>query len=220
MKKARGEIRILIADDHAMLREAVRSMVDQEPDLRVVGEAANGREALDQVRKLAPEILLLNLMLPYSGIEVLQSLARDVSPVRTIIMVGQAESQSVVQALRLGARGVVCQKTPASLLFKGIRAVASGEYWIGHEDIRELIDCIKSPAAPNGNSIGSNGFRLTAREIQIVALIVDGYANKDIARKFSISEQTVKHHITSILKKVGVSNRLELALFAMHHSVQ
>ena len=217
MQNAGNEIRILIADDHAMLREAMRSLMDQEVDLRVVGEAANGREAIDQVRKLSPEILLLNLLMPYSGVEVLQSLARDLSPVRTIIMVDEAERRTIIEALRLGARGVVCKRTPASMLFKGIRAVVSGEYWVGHESIRDLIDCLQNPVATNHQGNGSNGSRLTNRESEIVALVVDGCSNKDIAKKFAISEQTVKHHVTSILKKVGVSSRLELAIFAMQY---
>jgi len=106
------------------------------------------------------------------------------------------------------------------LLMKSIRAVAAGEYWVAHGNIRDLIECLRDSAPREGEGKNGNGYHLTAREVEIVAVIADGCTNKEIAQKFGISEQTVKHHLTSIFEKVGVSNRLELALFAMHHSLE
>ena len=210
-------IHILIADDHAMFREALRSLLDMEEGLRVVGEAADGREAIEQVEKLQPEILLLNLAMPrLSGMEVLRRLAKDPAPVRTIVFDDCTDKGQIVEALKNGARGIVPTETGTQLLFKSIRAVASGEYWVGHQSISDLIDFIRAAAVPEREAACANGHRLTPREIDVVTSVADGCTNKEIAQKFSISEQTVKHHLTSIFGKAGVSNRLELALLAMH----
>jgi DNA-binding NarL/FixJ family response regulator len=215
------DVRILIADDHAMFRDAVRNLLEQEPDLHVVGEAANGREVIERVRRLRPGILLLDLAMPQlSGLEILRALSDLSIEVRTIMLTAAIERHEVVEALKLGARGVILKEMATKLLFKAIRAVMAGEHWVGHGGIADLLDSLRaaSAAAPTGAN-GGNGFHLSLREREIVAAIVEGFTNKDIARKFSLSEQTVKHHLTNIFAKVGVSNRLELALFAVHHKL-
>jgi DNA-binding NarL/FixJ family response regulator len=212
MSTVAKDIRIVVADDHTMFREALRDLLAHEPDLLVVGEASNGNEAVEQVSQLEPDVLLLDLIMPrVSGTEVLRRLSGLHCTVRTIIVAETPQKHQVIEALILGARGVVPK-------FKSIRAVAAGEYWIGHKSISDLIDYLRdAPASSRGNG-NSTAVQLTPREIDIVATIVDGYTNKEIANKLSISEQTVKHHLTNIFSKVGVSNRLELALFAMQHS--
>ena len=215
------KIRILIADDHAMFREALRSVLEREQDFRVVGEAANGTEAIEQVGKLKPDVLLLDLAMPHlPGMEALRRLSKDLPNVRTFILDDATEKRQIIEALTLGARGIVPKDTSTQLLFKSIRAVASGEIWVGHRSICDLIDFLQGSAAPEREPATSNGHHLTPRQINIVTSIVDGYTNKEIADRFSISEQTVKHHLTSIFEKLGVSNRLELALLAMHQSFQ
>ena len=216
VKAAAKEIGILIADGQVMFREALRSLLEREPDLRILGEAGNGREALQLANTLKPDILLLDLSMPrVSGMEALRRLASVPSQVRPILFVESPEKSQIVEALKLGARGIVPRRTTTQMLLKCIRAVASGEYWVGHQNISDLIECIRA-ADPKPEPGDSNGFRLTKRELEIVTSIVDGYTNKEIAKRLSISEQTVKHHLTSIFEKVGVTNRLELALFAMH----
>ena len=123
---------------------------------------------------------------------------------------------NVVTALKHGAHGILQKRMTPALLLKSIRSVSKGEYWIGHDNVIGLVDAIRSAPAPPVEITRTNGCRLTPREMEIVTAIVDGATNKDIARKLSISEQTVKHHLTNIYGKAGVSNRLELALFAMH----
>jgi two-component system nitrate/nitrite response regulator NarL len=210
------QIGILIADAQVMFREALRSLLEREPDFCILGEAGNGREALQLANSLKPDILLLDLTMPrVSGMEALRRLAGVPTQARPILFVESPEKSQIVEALKLGARGILPRRTTTQMLLKCIRAVASGEYWVGHQNISDLIECIRS-TDPAPEPRDSNGFRLTRRELEIVTSIVDGYTNKEIAKRLSISEQTVKHHLTSIFEKVGVTNRLELALFAMH----
>lgn len=215
------EIRIVIADDQVMLREALRELLEHEEDFRVIGEASNGLNAIEQVNALGPDILLLDLTMPHlSGIEALRRLAKGPVQVRTILFNDTSvDSSLTIEALKLGARGVVPRNAGAPLLFKSIRAVASGEVWVGHQIIADLLNCLRSVAEVQPEPENSNGYHLTRREMEIVASIVEGCTNKEISKRFSISEQTVKHHLTSIFEKVGVTNRLELALMAMRKSL-
>ncbi len=215
------DIRIIIADDQVMLREALCELLEQEDDFRVVAEAANGLTAIEKVNELRPDILLLDLTMPHlSGIEALRRLAKSPVQVRTILFNDTSlDSSLTIEALKLGARGVVPRNAGAPLLFKSIRAVASGEVWVGHQIIADLLNCLRSLGQAQPEPENSNGYHLTRREMEIVASIVEGCTNKEISQRFSISEQTVKHHLTSIFEKVGVTNRLELALVAMRKSL-
>ncbi len=214
----RPEIRILIADDQAMVREALRSVLDQEADLVVVGQACNGVEAIEQVALLLPHILLLDLIMPrLSGMEVLRRFSKNHAEVRTIILNDITPNSLIVGALRLGARGVVPKHTTPEMLFKGIRAVAAGGYWIGHENMQALIESLRAEPAAEIDGARSRDLRLTPAEQKVVAAITAGQTNKEIAQHCSISEHTVKHHLTRIFEKVGVSDRLELALYAMQN---
>jgi two-component system nitrate/nitrite response regulator NarL len=213
------DVRILIADDHPMFRDALRNLLEQERGYHVVGEAADGGEVIEQVKELKPGLLLLDLAMPQmSGLDVLRSLSDLSSEVRIIVLTAAIERAQVVEALKLGARGVILKDMAPTLLFKGIRAVLAGEYWVGHGDVADLVDSLRAgKAAASPEASNGNGFHLSPRELEIVAAIVEGCTNKDIARTFSLSEQTVKHHLTNIFAKVGVSNRLELAFFALQH---
>ncbi len=219
MKNDANCIRVCVASDHVMFREALRTVLEQENDLCVVGEASDERSVLHQLGKLKPDVLLLDLGLPHlSGIQVLRALGKAPSLLRSIVFDDATDGGQVIEALRHGAHGVVSKHSTPQLLAKSIRTVASGEYWVGHGRISDLIDLIRNTSLPSPKTRSRNGFHLTARELDIVTAIVDGYTNREIAQKFSISEQTVKHHLTSIFEKVGVSNRLELALLAVHQS--
>ena len=218
--QADSEIRILIADDHAMFRDALRNLLEAERGLCVVGEARDGREVLDRVGELKPDVLLLDLALPQmSGIEVLRELSELPVDIRTIVLTAAIERGQLVDALKLGARGVILKEMATQLLFKGIRAVMAGQYWVGHDGVVDLVNSLRAAAALPRDSRNGSDSRLSKRELEIVDAIVDGCTNKDIAKKFSLSEQTVKHHLTKIYHKVGVTNRLELALYAMNHQL-
>ena len=220
MTDAGGTIAILIADDHAIFRAGLRKLLETEDDFEVVGEAADGEEAVDKVQRLSPDVLLLDLAMPrLPGLETLRELAGKRSEVRILLLTAAIEKEQIVEALQLGARGVVLKESAIEVLFKSIRAVMAGECWVGRDRVSDLVQCLKDLATPEQGSPMRPSFGLTPREQEVVAAVVAGGTNKDIARQFSVSEQTVKHHLTNIYDKVGVSTRLELALFAIHHQL-
>jgi DNA-binding NarL/FixJ family response regulator len=209
-------VRVLLADDHAIFRTALRQVIEFEPGFQVAGETAEGTEAVQLTRRLQPDVLLLDIDTPSHGaLEALRELNGQTSSCRTIILAAHIENDQLVEALRAGARGVMMKTAPVDLLFKGIGAVLAGEYWVGRERVPDLVRFFRSAAPePEGQPFG-----LTTRELQVVQGVVAGYTNKEIARRLSISQNTAKHHLSNIFDKVGVSNRLELALFARNHRI-
>jgi DNA-binding NarL/FixJ family response regulator len=218
MEKHPEAVRILIADDHPIFREGLRKLLEGEQGFRVIGEATNGEEAVKMAHQLRPDLLLLDLFMPsLPGVEVLRELGAMPHQVPTIVLTAAVDKDQIVEAFRLGARGIIMKHSATDLLFKGIRCVLDGHYWIGHEGVSELVRALLEFLPRHGEAADNGGYHLTAREKQVVALIVAGYTNKDIAKKFGISEHTVKHHLTNIFDKLGVSNRLELVLFSIDH---
>ncbi len=209
--------RILIADDHTIFRDGLRRLLESEPEFQVTGEAADGVEALQLAQQLKPDILLLDLAMPrMPGLETLRELSTQGSPVRTILLTAAIEKRQIVEALQMGARGVIMKDAATTLLMKGIRTVMNGQFWVGREAVADMVGYLRDKAAQTPPP-PAKAYGLTKRELEILSTIVSGLSNKEIAQKFSLSEDTVKHHLTNIFDKVGVSSRLELALFAINH---
>ena len=215
-------VRILIADDHPIFRDGLRRLLEAEEGLQVLGEAADGAEAVKLARQLKPDILLLDLAMPkHPGLEALRdlSVAPSASPVRVILLTAAAEKSQIVEALQLGARGVVLKDSATQLLLKAIHTVMAGEYWVGRESVSNLVQYLRTLMQSSVDEARQRKFGLTPRELEIVSAVVAGYANKEIAEYFKISEDTVKHHLSNIFDKLGVSTRLELALFAVNQAL-
>ena len=213
-------MRILIADDHPIFRDGLKRLLESEGEFKVIGEACDGVEAVSMARQLVPEIMLLDLAMPRrQGLETLRELASDARSVRVILLTAAAEKEQIVEALQLGARGVVLKDSATQILLKSIRAVMNGEYWVGRESVSNLVQYLRTLVTPAAAFPQRNKYRLTPRELEIIAAVVAGFANKEIAQYFKISEDTVKHHLSNIFDKVGVSSRLELALFAVNQSL-
>ncbi len=213
-------VRILIADDHPIFRDGLKRLLESERDFKVVGEACDGVEAVNMVRQLKPEILLLDLAMPRRpGLEALREMSTDATSVRVILLTAAAEKDQIVEALQLGARGVVLKDSATQILLKSIRAVMNGEYWVGRESVSNLVQYLRVLVGSSSSTARQRRYGLTPRELEIVSAVVAGYANKEIAEHFKISEDTVKHHLSNIFDKVGVSTRLELALFAVNQAL-
>ncbi len=214
-----GAIRIVIADDHPIFRDGLRKLLALEDEFVVVGEAKDGNEVLDVVRQTEPDILLLDLRMPaLDGLSVLQSLKTISARCKVIILTASEDKNEFVQAMKLGCSGIVLKQTATELLYKSIRKVHQGEIWLDSHTTAAVMRQFASPArlTPTDRKGRNERSPLSQREREIVALVAQGFKNKEIAEKIFISEQTVKNHLHNIFDKLGVSDRLELALYAIH----
>jgi DNA-binding NarL/FixJ family response regulator len=219
--KRSQNIRIVIADDHPIFRDGLRRLLEAEPGLKVIGEASDGNDAVKLARQLKPDVMLLDLAMPRQpGLEALRDLSTGgANGVKVILLTAAAEKHQIVEALQLGARGVVLKDSATQLLLKSIHTVMAGEYWVGREAVSNLVQYLRMQMQASNEESRQKKFGLTPRELEIVSAVVAGYSNKEIAEYFKISEDTVKHHLSNIFDKLGVSTRLELALFAVNQGL-
>lgn len=211
-----GTIRILIADDHLMFREGLTALFRTIPGHEVIGEASDGEAAVMLTHRLKPDLLLLDLAMPrQDGFGVLQELSGAALPVKVLILASIVDHETILRAVQLGAHGVILKTSSSQMLLESVHRVIHGGYWIGQDGVATLVEAVRDLSRRDGNA--RHGYGLTPREREIVAAIVAGYSNYEIAQKLSLSEQTVKHHLTSIFNKLGIYNRLELALYAINH---
>jgi|SRR5208283_245263 len=210
-------IRVVIADDHPIVRDGLRRLLTAEEDIEVVGEAADGRELLQNVQAWRPDVILLDLRMPNTdGLTALQTLQSANNPAKVIILTASEDKNEFVQAMKLGCAGIVLKQTSADLIIKSIRKVHSGEIWLDQHTTAAVMRQFAATEAATSVGKARERAPLSAREHEIVALVAQGYKNKEMAEKMFISEQTVKNHLHNIFDKLGVSDRLELALYAIH----
>jgi DNA-binding NarL/FixJ family response regulator len=208
-------VRIGIADDHKIFRDGLRRLLESEPGFEVVSEGADGMDAIRMARDAQPDVLLLDVAMPrMGGVEALASLTGGGSGPRVILLTAAIQPSDLLKAIQFGARGVVMKESATRLLIDGIHRVMDGKYIIGTDVADDLAQAVKQVGSERARP-----YKLTARELEIVAAIADGQSNRQIAERLSISLQTVKDHLTSIFDKTGASNRLELALLAIRQGV-
>ena len=221
------KIRIVVADDHPIFRDGLCKLLALEEDFEVVAQASDGRQVLDVLQQTNPDILLLDLKMPgLDGLATLQKLQAARNKTRVIVLTASDDKNEFVQAMKLGTSGIVLKQTATDLLIKSIRKVHAGEIWLDSHTtaavIRQFVaDDTPPPPPPPITAAPRERERspLSQREREIVALVAQGFKNKEMAEKMFISEQTVKNHLHNIFDKLGVSDRLELALYAIHNNL-
>jgi DNA-binding NarL/FixJ family response regulator len=219
-----SKIRIVVADDHPIFRDGLCRLLALEEDFEVVAQASDGRQVLDVLQQFEPDILLLDLKMPgLDGLATLQRLQAAKNKTRVIVLTASDDKNEFVQAMKLGTSGIVLKQTATELLIKSIRKVHAGEIWLDSHTtaavIRQFVAAEDTPPPPQSAPRDRERSPLSQREREIVALVAQGFKNKEMAEKMFISEQTVKNHLHNIFDKLGVSDRLELALYAIHNNL-
>jgi DNA-binding NarL/FixJ family response regulator len=200
-------IRVLIADDHAMVRHGLRGFLSVADDLEPVGEAADGAEAVDLAHRLRPDLVLMDLLMPgLDGLSATAAIRRELPAVEVIALSGYLEPQMIADALQAGAVGYLLKDTDADELQRAVRAGAAGQVQLSPAVAAKLVRDVRLPANPP---------QLTPREEQVLVLLARGRANGQIARELHIAPQTVKTHVSNILAKLNAQSRTQAALYAM-----
>ena len=208
-------IRVLIVDDHPVVREGIGSMLKKETDFRVVGEASNGLEALEKARELSPDVVLMDLRMPeMDGVEAISRIRAEKPDIKFIILTTYSDDEYIFKGIAAGARAYLLKDAPRDELFKAIRMVSRGESLIQPVVASRVLDKLaelsrKTPAADT----------LSDREIEVLRLMAGGESNKDIADHLSITQSTVKTHITSIFQKLNVTTRTEAVTNALKKGI-
>jgi DNA-binding NarL/FixJ family response regulator len=200
-------IRILIADDHAVVRQGLRMFLTLDPELEIIGEAVDGKQAVEAARRLRPDIVLMDLLMPVmGGVEATTAIRRELEEVEVIALTSVLEDKSVVDAVRAGAIGYLLKDTESDELIRAIKAAAAGQVQLSPKAAARLMREVRTPDNPEA---------LTERETDVLRLLAMGQANKEIAQTLSIGEKTVKTHVSNILAKLNVTSRTQAALYAV-----
>ena len=208
-------IRVMIADDHSLIREGLRQLLEFDGSIKVVGEASNGEECLIKLEKFNPEVLLLDINMPVkNGIEVLKQMKADQSQIKVLILTVHNELEYLISAVDIGVDGYILKDSESSELKNAIRVVRDGENYIQPKLIPAMNNKLINRDADK-DKIAS----LTNRELEVLVQVANGMFNKEIATSLNISERTVKNHISNIFKKIDVSDRTQAAVFAIKNNI-
>lgn len=221
---AETPIRLLIADGQPIVRAGLRSVLGEHSCIQIVGEAADGVEVIEKTAHLEPDVLLLDSRLPrMDGLIVLRTIQARAPKCKVILFASADSKDDFVEAMKQGCSGILLKENPTHLIEKSITRVHNGEIWLDSNTTAAVIRHFASPGEFSGSHTNGKSTReraqLSQREREIIVLIAQGYKNKEIAEKMFITEQTVKNHLHNVFDKLGVSDRLELALYAIHNSL-
>lgn len=226
-------VRVVLADDECLFRASLRQLLSVPPSVikdvygvdvgtgfQVVGEASTGEETIRVVRSARPDLLLLDLSMPrLTGLEALREIDPVQEGLRAILLADLFEPNDLVTAVQLGARGLLLKNATTEVLFEATMCVLAGRYWIGETLVTELLETMRPLIQSARTGPSPLPWKLTARERQVLGMVAAAHGNKAIARKFNVSEETIKHHLTRLFAKIGASTRLELAMLATRHGI-
>jgi len=216
-----SRIRIVIADDHGLFRELLRTTLRQEGSIKIVGEATNIRQTIDLISELKPDIVLLNSTMPeMEGIEVFPEIREKNQNTKTLMLTANKDEATIFKALKGGAKGYLSKNVSISNLIKAIQAVHKGELWVERKLIAKFLEGEAIADSRREGQAGKLKKVITAREKEVLRLLTTGRTNKEIAKALFISEKTVKSHLNSIFKKLNVTRRLQAILYAINRGLR
>lgn len=210
-------IRILVADDHGLIREGLKTILGFQEHIKVIGEAINGKEAIDNALALAPDVVLLDVNMPdMTGLEVLKEVKKLNSEIKFVMITAAGDRETLFNALEAGADGYILKDSESVDLVQAIEEVSIGETYIDKRLVSFLINKIKRQSDVSSNKL----LELTSRELSVLKLISQGFTNKEVSEKLFLSEKTVKNYATNIFKKLEVKDRVQATLYAIRHQIE
>jgi two-component system, NarL family, response regulator DegU len=213
------KINILIADDHTMVRQGLKQILELENDITVIAQASNGSEAVKLTRECKPDIILMDINMPgTNGLQAIKEIKQEKMPSKIIVLTIHEDREYLLKTLQMGAEGYVLKDAEPSVLIEAIRNVHNGQSYIQPNMTKELVKEFNRVTLHEKEKNEENN--LTAREIEVLELIAEGMINKEIARTLYISEKTVKNHVSNIFKKLSVSDRTQAAIYAFKHNIK
>lgn len=214
-----NKIRVMIADDHPMIRQGIKQILELEEDLIVIAQAANGDEAVLLAKEYKPDVILMDINMPgTNGLQAIKELKQDKHPFKVIVLTIHQDREYLFKTLQMGSEGYVLKDAEPSVLIDAIRSVSRGQSFIQPNMTKELVKEFNRVTLNEKDKRDEND--LTSREIEVLDLIAEGMINKEIAKQLYISEKTVKNHVSNIFKKLNVSDRTQAAIYAFKHNLK
>ena len=214
-----NKISVLIADDHSMVRQGLKQILELEKDITVVSQASNGEEAVKMANLHKPDVILMDINMPgMNGLQAIKELKQNKHPSRIIVLTIHEDREYLFKTLQMGAEGYVLKDAEPSVLIDAIRSVYNGQSYIQPNMTKELVKEFNRVTLHEKDKGEENN--LTSREIEVLGLIAEGMINKEIARQLYISEKTVKNHVSNIFKKLNVADRTQAAIYAFKHNIK
>ncbi|MDO8292831.1 MAG: response regulator transcription factor [Gallionella sp.] len=213
-------IRILIVDDHTLLRSGIKLALQRHEGFEVVGEAGDGLEGVKRAKQLKPDVVLLDLHMPgTSGLEALRVLVEDVPETQVVMLTVSEDAEDLLETLRAGARGYLLKNIDTEFLLESIRRAAHGESVMSPQMAHKLADSLRAPPKESAAVVDVNPGKLSPREREIIVMLAHGASNKEIARVLNLSESTIKIHVQGILRKLNIAKRVQAAVYAVAHGL-